>query len=454
MPVNLKALLRSLKQMRVAWWLGLAVAGLFLRCSWMVGLRIQQLQAQVDGRSALAAAESELLAAAARSEREIRAALVRLTQDRRLGFNYLEWRSPQGLLLGRSGVYEGLKLPLLAPDYSQQLQDWLQQRGEHRGVLRLAHGSEVLGQMLYVRSDDWSALAADPGLQAARWLVWISGLLSLAWLGLAALQLRGEQNSPALLAMRAQGRTVAPADRSAVQDAGTQEQALCAALNQAGLGLIVSDQQHRIVEMNDAAAQITGWPAAEALGVLIYSVLHPLGDDEQPLKTPAESALSMGHKQLTCSLRTRGGGLRPVQIWASVTPGAAAMVNTILVPTAAESGLLRARRTEAVLDQLELCLLVIDPQGRILMANARASALFGYRRVELLGMVVTKLLPVPFLKQAAVSFADYLPPQAAGLPPVVGWRKDASTVELQLQVRRLEDGPEQQLLLLLSENSN
>ena len=66
-------------------------------------------------------------------------------------------------------------------------------------------------------------------------------------------------------------------------------------------------------------------------------------------------------------------------------------------------------------------------------------------------MVVTKLLPVPFLKQLAVGLADYLPPQAPDLPEVVGWRRDASTVALQLQVRRLDEGPEQQLLLLLSE---
>ena len=451
MPPQLQALMRPLKQMRVAWRLSLVAAALILLCSVLVGLRSHSLQTQLDGDTALALSESELVAAAARGEREIRAALVRLTQDRRLGFNYLEWRSPQGLLLGRSGAYEGLKLPLLAPEYSEQLQDWLQQRGDHRGLLRISHGPEMLGQLLFVRSDAWSALAADPGLRAARWLAWISGALALAWLGIALLQLSTEQNPAALLAQRAGGRVQPSTERSPSTGVGLQDQQLSTALGQAGLGLIVSDEQHRILAINPAAGEITGWPASEAEGALIYSVLHPLGDDEQPLKTPAESALISGSKQLNCSLRTRGGALRAVQLWAVQVPGEPATVHTVLAPAAQESGLLRARRLMAVFDQLDWCLLVVDAQGRILMANARASELFGYRRAELLGMVVTKLLPVPFLKQLAVGLADYLPPQAPDLPEVVGWRRDASTVALQLQVRRLDEGPEQQLLLLLSE---
>lgn len=95
-----------------------------------------------------------------------------------------------------------------------------------------------------------------------------------------------------------------------------------------------------------------------------------------------------------------------------------------------------------ILDVLPVGVLVTDVDGRIRLSNLTAERLFAWAPGELEGEEITKLMPVPFLNQPDIHLQDYRgqgSEPGAALPKVVGWRKDATTFPVHLQVEDLAD---------------
>jgi PAS domain S-box-containing protein len=79
-------------------------------------------------------------------------------------------------------------------------------------------------------------------------------------------------------------------------------------------------------------------------------------------------------------------------------------------------------------------LVSLDEHGRILTVNRPAESLFGYRRSDLLGASVDRLIPQG--SASLLSTADADPPGPMVLPGLTGRRRDGSAVTLDVTVRR------------------
>lgn len=443
------------------WWLALVAVALLATASLLDGQQRSRHQSVLDQRQALdwAVAQLEPLIAAG-DLNQARAQLIRLVNDPQLGFRQLEWRSLDGQLLGRAGRHDALKLPLVAEAYSQSLQEWLNQRGDERGRLRLAGAGQDASWLLYVRTDPAGAQApAGSGwlLPILSGLVAVGGAL-LLWLRRDALQPAAVRPAAERLAARPEVR-----ERRRPQLSGAEltRADLGHALGMLDRGVLVIDAGQRIRYINATAVRLTGWAAMDALGALAYSVLHPMGDDEQPLKLPSEAVQASGREaQLECRLRTRDGTVREVEILAApFSAGAGQSVLMLVRDLGADADPRaelerRVRGHQQVLDHLQEGVVRTDPAGRILWSNARIQRQFGYREAELLGVPVTKLIPVPFMNSPAIRLTDFIGLRAGRPQPrVVGWRKDATTFPVALTVDRISVDGSEELLLLIRDNT-
>jgi len=220
------------------------------------------------------------------------------------------------------------------------------------------------------------------------------------------------------------------------------------ALDGLRFGVILVGRDGRVRFLNGTAERLTGWQQVDAEGRLIYSVFHVLSDEGIPEVTPAEHCLREGKDILPAErqLRARQGEVRPVEVMAclirddeGVTEGAALLFRDMSTLTRQQDELRRqARLSQGVVDHLEEGLLTTDPAGVVRFANARAQRMFGYSREEMEGVTITKLMPVPFLNTPGVRISDYIGARMhAGLPKVVGWRKDATTFPAELWVQAM-----------------
>jgi diguanylate cyclase (GGDEF)-like protein/PAS domain S-box-containing protein len=220
------------------------------------------------------------------------------------------------------------------------------------------------------------------------------------------------------------------------------------ALDGLRFGIILVGRDSRVRFLNASAERLTGWQHSDAEGRLVYSVFHALSDDGIPEVTPVEHCLREGRDILPKErqLRSRQGEVRPVEVMAclvrdaeGVTEGAALLFRDMSTLTRQQDELRRqARLSQGVVDHLEEGLLTTDPAGVVRFANARAQRMFGYSREEMEGVTITKLMPVPFLNTPGVRISDYIGARMhAGLPKVVGWRKDATTFPAELWVQAM-----------------
>jgi anti-anti-sigma factor len=112
-------------------------------------------------------------------------------------------------------------------------------------------------------------------------------------------------------------------------------------------------------------------------------------------------------------------------------------------PDGPENGLSPAPLNEAVLRQLVDALadgiVLVDEDGRIMLANRRAAAMFGSRPGELGGQLVESLMPAGLRDAHRLDRAAYaLKPAArpmADRAALVGLRKDGSTIPLRITLR-------------------
>lgn len=97
---------------------------------------------------------------------------------------------------------------------------------------------------------------------------------------------------------------------------------------------------------------------------------------------------------------------------------------------------------EQLLESAPDAMLIVDPAGRIIALNAQTESLFGYRREELLGQPVERLVPDRMRAEHCLARADYTHqprcrPMGAGLE-VVGRRKDGTEFPAEVSLRPLQ----------------
>lgn len=380
-----------------------------------------------------------------------------------MGLRYLAIRVPGGTTVAEAGAYDNLSLPMISSVYIERLRQlMLEQSGERRSFTIRRDGRELARVEYIAAAGAVQAVRTDAVSQLQRqgWLQIVAGALLLGLGGWVALR---PMPPPAAndLRERVRGDRV-PAPQHSTPEPASIEGRATQALDRLQRGVIIVDADIRIRDINHVAESLTGWSRDDAVGRLVYSVFHPLAEDDQPLTTPAEAAVRERCETPAqeSRLRARDGTIHHIEMVAAVLENSAGQVEGAVLffhdigERRENIDRLRAdaRRTQDIVDHLDEGVLTTDEAGVITFANARAARMFGYRREEMLGATVTKLMPVPFLNMPDVRIRDYGDSQARGrLPRVVGWRRDATTFPVDLQTQTLdetEEGDQQQVLVL------
>lgn len=392
-------------------------------------------------------------------------AYVRVLVNRgTMGLRYLSIRVPGGTTVAEAGAYDDLSVPMISPVYVERLRGMmLEQSGERRRFDIRRDGREVARVEYIAAAGAVQAVRTDAvsQLQQQGWLQIVAGAFLL---GVGVWIVMRPMPPPATsdLKERVRGERVNAPRRSGPEPASLEGRA-AQALDRLQRGVIIVDADIRIRDINHVAEQLTGWSRDDAVGRLVYSVFHPLADDDQPLTTPAETAVRERCETPAqeCRLRARDGSIHHVEMVAAVLENSAGQAEGAVLffhdigerRESVERLRADARRTQDIVDHLDEGVLTTDEAGVITFANARAARMFGYRREELVGATVTKLMPVPFLNMPDVRVSDYSDSQTRGrLPRVVGWRRDATTFPVDLQTQTLaatEDGDAPQQVLVL-----
>lgn len=216
-------------------------------------------------------------------------------------------------------------------------------------------------------------------------------------------------------------------------------------------GLLVVNQRGRIVLANPALERMFGHPPGTLIGkpmeILLPEALrhgHSAMRDGY-LATPTARPMGVG-RELTG--QRLDGSLFPVEISLSpFTENGQQFVDAVVVDiTERKQAEALLRRREAHLELLVAThpegLLVVDPEGRIEIANPAAEELFGYGRGELLGRPVDCLAPESPGASGAnpgLLAAHLLDPAGAHATTLAGRKKDGSPVAMAATLARFSD---------------
>ena len=448
------------KETKLAWALtaGVVAATLIGLLSVRALLRASDLQNRLNRGHALVSMSQKLAPlASARAGEALDEQVRQLIRIAGLGFTHLVIRDAQGAILATDGRFERLSVPLVSQLTRQRLRAWLYEVTSDRGVLELQQNGQRVGQVEYALAPSFADDVREDAIDELRIVAWIGlllGLPTLAALGMVVLRWP-RSTAPGLLARSRQ--VIERIERLDSHDGDSEAEVsqVNDVLRQHGVhaldalhrGLIVVDRDARIRFMNRTAADITGWSPDDARGRLVYSIFHPLDDQQSPLVTPAETCLREGREYEPAELwvRSRDASVRAVEVMAALlrerpgTPATgAAMVFHVIDDRRdlIEQLKRQSRLSLGVIDHLVEGVLTTDTAGVVGFANARALRMFGYQRDELEGVTITKLMPVPFLNTPGLNLTDYIGGRHHNrLPKVVGWRKDATTFPLELVVQ-------------------
>lgn len=388
-----------------------------------------------------------------------------------LGLEYLEVADLSGVVFAGNGRLDHLRLPFVSDTINRALRHGLYRLTARAGRFAILNEGRPVGRVDYAANLPQTAQIRDAALRSLQ-AAGLAGLilgLPLAVL-LSALAWRRWSGAPAR--RRAQATAEDRALRTESANEATQlldkaRQRFGSTLDSMGVALITCGRDARVRFINQTAETLTGWPGSAAMGQLVYSVFHVMDESGAPRLSAAEQSLREGGEVLRqrCRLRARDGAEAMIDMMAAPLkdveglPDGVVMLFGDISDRMAELEELRrqSRLSLGVIDHLDEGVITTDRAGVLRFANARALQLFGYSREEIDGFTVSKLMPVPFLNTPEIRLHDYIaatpsePSQR--LPRVVGWRKDATTFPVELEVQPMYVGEDSGLILIVRDIS-
>ncbi|MDP2409232.1 MAG: PAS domain S-box protein [Pseudolabrys sp.] len=215
--------------------------------------------------------------------------------------------------------------------------------------------------------------------------------------------------------------------------------------------MVVVNQSGEIVLLNVQAEKQFGYHRDALLGQKVTSII-PQGFAERLIADDLRSAEDALAQQIGTGIELtalrKDGTEFPIEIMLSPLASAegilvTAAIRDISVRNAAEKHLAQMEeRYRGLLEAAPDAMVVVNQGGEIVLLNVQAENQFGYRRDELLGQMVTNIIPVGFAERLVAddlrSEEDALAQQIGTGIELIALRKDGSEFPIEIMLSPLD----------------